>query len=109
GLVVCGFGIAVHFPLGMALAIDHSDGQADLATARSAYAFGFAFGVAPFLLAAIADQIDPHTAFLLVPVFLAVAAVAILPIARGGPGGASAGRRDSSVPEVGELQPERSQ
>jgi len=75
GLVVLGLGDAMHFPLGMSLAVEHSDGQPDLAVSRAAYATGLAFGVAPFVLGAIADSVGPHAAFLLVPVCLGVAAV----------------------------------
>jgi fucose permease len=77
GLVICGFGVALHYPLGIGLAVAHSDGQPDLAAARASYAVGIAFGVAPFLLGAIADRIGPHPAFLLVPVFLVLAAFVI--------------------------------
>jgi hypothetical protein len=62
----------------MALAVEHSAGQPDLAAARTSYAVGISFGVAPFLLAAIADRIGPHLAFLLVPAFLVMSALAIV-------------------------------
>ncbi len=78
GLVVTGLGNSLHYPLGMALAVRHSGGQPDLAVARTSYALGLSVGVAPFVLGAIADGIGPHLAFLLVPVFLAVSATAIL-------------------------------
>jgi MFS family permease len=87
-----GLGMGVHFPLGISLAIDHSGGKPDLATARSAYAFGFAFGVAPFALSALSDQISVHAAFLLVPVFLVVSAVAVF-----------------LLPEIGDFKTERLQ
>jgi MFS family permease len=77
GLVVTGLGNALHYPLSMALAVEHSAGQPDLAVARTSYAVGVSFGVAPFLLAAVADRIGPHLAFLLVPVFLVMSASAI--------------------------------
>ncbi|NJC63472.1 MFS transporter [Planosporangium flavigriseum] len=77
GLVVVGLGNALHYPLSMALAVSHSAGQPDLAVARTSYAVGVSFGVAPFLLAAVADRVGPHLAFLLVPVFLVLSAVAI--------------------------------
>jgi MFS family permease len=77
GLVICGLGISMHYPLGMALAVRHSGGQPDLATARTSYALAGAFGLAPFGLGAVADVIGPHQAFLLLPVFLAVSAAAI--------------------------------
>jgi MFS family permease len=77
-LVGCGLGNALHFPLGMALAVRYSGGRPDLAVARTSYAVGFAFGLAPFVLGAFADHVGAHTAFLLLPVFLAVSATAVL-------------------------------
>jgi predicted MFS family arabinose efflux permease len=74
GLVVLGLGDSMHFPLGVALVVAHSGGQPDLAVSRSSYAAALAFGVSPFLLGVLADVTGPHTAFLLVLVFLAGAA-----------------------------------
>nr|WP_205862416.1 MFS transporter [Planosporangium thailandense] len=90
GLVVVGLGNALHYPLGMALAVEHSAGQPDVAVARTSYAVGLSFGGAPFLLAVIADRVGPHLAFLLVPVFLAVSAAAVAGLRRrvGPPDGA---------------------
>jgi fucose permease len=82
GLVVTGLGNALHYPLGVGLAVQHSGGQPDLAASRVAYAVGLAFGVAPLVLGAVADQIGPHLAFLLVPVLLAASAVAITALRR---------------------------
>jgi predicted MFS family arabinose efflux permease len=82
GLVVTGLGNALHYPLGMALAVECSAGQPDLAAARTSYALGISFGVAPFVLAAVADHIGPHLAFLLLPVFLAASASAITVLRR---------------------------
>lgn len=78
GLVACGLGNAMHFPIGMGLAIGHSGGQPDLATSRTSYAMGVGFGVAPFALGALADRVGPHPAFLMVYGLLAVSAVAVL-------------------------------
>ena len=98
GLGVCGIGNGVHFPLGISLAIDNSGGQPDLATSRTSYAIGLAFGAAPFALGAIADRLGTHTAFAMVPLFLAMAVGMVVPLAlRGGRGGG---------PEVGELDAE---
>jgi len=82
GLIVAGLGNAMHYPLAIGLAVDNSGGQPEVAVARSSWALGAAFGVAPFALGALADRIGPHPAFLLVPAFLAAAAVAVLPLAR---------------------------
>jgi predicted MFS family arabinose efflux permease len=78
GLVTCGLGISMHYPLGIALAVRHSDGQPDLAAGRVAYGLGIGFGVAPFALGAVADRIGPHPAFLIILVMLAVSAAAVL-------------------------------
>lgn len=106
GLVVCGLGISMHYPLGMALAVEHSGGQPDLAAARTSYALGLAFGLAPFALGAVADTTGPHRAFLLLPVFLAVSATAIGVLTRSAPAGhreAVADRQQHAVhPIVGE-------
>ncbi|WP_432985711.1 MFS transporter [Dactylosporangium sp. CA-233914] len=77
GLCVCGAGMGLHYPLGIGLALAHSDGQPDLAAARASFAVGIAFGVAPFALGALADRTGPHTAFLLVPLFVLVSATVI--------------------------------
>jgi fucose permease len=82
GLVVTGLGNALHYPLGMALAVEHSAGAPELATARTAYAIALAFGLSPFVLGAIADNVGPHLAFLLVPGFLAASATAIVTLRR---------------------------
>jgi fucose permease len=82
GLVVTGLGNALHYPLGMALAVEHSAGQPDLAASRSSYAVGVSFGVAPFALGTIADHVGPHLAFLLVPGFLVMSALAITALRR---------------------------
>ncbi len=77
GLVICGLGISLHFPLGLALTIQATDGHPELAMPRNAYGMALGFGVVPFLLGAVADRIGISGAFLLVPVCLAVAATAV--------------------------------
>jgi MFS family permease len=69
GLFISGLGISVQFPLSITRAVGFSDGRPDLATAYSALGGGFAVGVAPFGLGAIADHLGSHTAMLIVPVF----------------------------------------
>jgi predicted MFS family arabinose efflux permease len=81
GLFVAGLGIALLFPLGVALAIAASQGRPDLATARGGLAAGLAIGSGPFALGALADLVGTRAAFLLVPVLLALAAV-FVPLAR---------------------------
>ncbi|GAA0934993.1 MFS transporter [Virgisporangium aurantiacum] len=82
GLLVCGIGNSLHYPLAVALAVDHSDGQPDLAAARSAYAMAIGFGLAPLALGWTADQVGTHRAFLLVYLLLAAAAVVVLRLMR---------------------------
>ncbi|MGH3716632.1 MAG: MFS transporter, partial [Micromonosporaceae bacterium] len=77
GLVICGLGISLHFPLGLALTIQATDGQPELAMSRNAYGMALGFGVVPFLLGAVADRIGISGAFLPIPVCLAVAATAV--------------------------------
>lgn len=82
GLVLCGLGIALHFPLGVMRAIRTSPDRPDLAATRASLAVGLAVGVGPFALGALSDVVGTHRAFLVVPVFLTLAAVCV---ARGGP------------------------
>ncbi|GAA3225279.1 MFS transporter [Dactylosporangium siamense] len=82
GLFICGLGVGLHYPLGIGLALAHSDGQPDLAAARASFAVGISFAVAPFALGSIADQVGPHTAFLLVPAFLLLSAVVVARLER---------------------------
>jgi predicted MFS family arabinose efflux permease len=77
GLVVCGLGIAFHFPIGVMRALATAPGDGDHAAARASIGTGLAIGVGPFALGALADRFSTHTAFLAVPVLLALAAVAV--------------------------------
>lgn len=77
GLLICGLGVALHYPLGIARAIDAAEGRPDLASARAALAAALAIGVGPFALGALADQVGLHTAFLVVPCLLALAALGV--------------------------------
>lgn len=82
GLLVLGLGNAMHYPLGVSLALRAAPGQEDRAAARASYGLALAFGVSPFVLGAIADAVGAHRAFLLVPVFLLVAAGLVTPLGR---------------------------
>ncbi|MGV8965583.1 MAG: MFS transporter [Cellulomonas sp.] len=77
GLVIAGFGYGAQYPLSIALVLRASDGRPDKAQARSTLGAGVAVGIAPFLLGALADEFGSHTAFLLIPVLLAIGAVAV--------------------------------
>jgi len=76
-LFVVGLGISVLYPLGIARAIDLSEGRPDQATARAGLGAGIASGGGPFVLGALADRVGIHGAFLVVPVLLALAAVGV--------------------------------
>jgi MFS family permease len=75
GLMVLGIGNAMHFPLGVSMALFVADGQRDRASAYTMYASAIGFGIAPVALGWVADRVGPHRAFLLLPLFIAVAAV----------------------------------
>ena len=77
GLVVCGLGVALFYPLGVSRAIAASQGRPDLASARGGLAAALASGAGPVGLGALADQVGLHTALLVVPALLAVAAAGI--------------------------------
>jgi len=82
GLVVAGLGNAMHYPLGISLALRAAPGQEDQAAARASYGMAVGFGLAPFLLGALADGVGAHQAFLLVPLFLAAAALLVVRLGR---------------------------
>ena len=104
GLTVAGFGNGMHYPLAIGMALRLSPGREDQAAARASYAMAVSFGIAPFVLGAVADRVGAHTAFVLVPAFLAAAAGLVVPLARrltafddwpaGGPVGGSGGHAD---------------
>ena len=77
GLLACGLGIALYFPLGLARAIAASDDRPDQASARVGMGAGLASGAAPFALGALADVAGIHTAMLIVPALLVVAALGV--------------------------------
>lgn len=77
GLVVCGLGIALFYPLGVVRAIGASQGRPDLASARGGLAAALASGAGPFGLGALADQVGIHAALLVVPALLVVAAAGV--------------------------------
>ena len=60
GLLVCGLGVSLYFPLGLSRAIAVSDGRPDQATARVGVGAALASGVGPFVLGALADAAGIH-------------------------------------------------
>lgn len=99
GLVFCGLGIALHFPLGIALTIRASNQRSELAMSRSAYAAAISFGAAPFLLGALADRLGINWAFALVPACLTIAALMVAQLVR-------LERRDQPAPVEHTAEPE---
>ena len=77
GLLVCGLGLALLFPLSLVRALAFSDGRPDLAMARCALGAGVAVGCGPFVLGALADLVGTHLAFLVVPVLVAGAMISV--------------------------------
>jgi MFS family permease len=75
GLFIVGLGNAMHYPLAIALALAIAPGSADRAAGVASYGMGLSFGAGPLLLGMLADRVGAHTALLLVPVFIAVAAL----------------------------------
>ncbi|MBV1849111.1 MFS transporter [Catellatospora tritici] len=80
GLAVLGLGNAMHYPLAIALALGAAAGQADRAAGVASYSMAVSFGAGPLALGLVADQVGPHTAFLLIPLLLAAAAALALRI-----------------------------
>jgi predicted MFS family arabinose efflux permease len=77
GLLGCGLGVALYFPLGLSRVIAASGGQPDRAMARVGIGAALASGAGPFGLGALADATSIHTAMLVVPGLLVVAAIGI--------------------------------
>ena len=75
GLLVCGLGISMLFPMLFSLAVETAADQVDRAAARVSIAAGGSVIVAPLTLGAIADQTGIRAAFGLVPVLLVVVGV----------------------------------
>lgn len=74
-LTITGLGMSLHFPFGFERALRASGGRADRAGGKLSIGTGFASGVAPFALGALADQIGIQEAYAIVPVCLMLAIV----------------------------------
>ncbi len=81
GLALCGLGMSLHYPLGVARAIRAAQ-HPDLASAWVATGTGLAAGAAPFVLGLLADLAGVRTAFLLVPALLVIASSTLAVAAR---------------------------
>lgn len=99
GLVLCGLGVALHFPLGVAITMQASESQYELAMSRNSYAAALSFGVVPSLCGALADLVGIKWAFGLVPACLLIAAVTLAQLVRVSPVSAV-----STVPRVRTLE-----
>ncbi|WP_433389933.1 MFS transporter [Micromonospora sp. KLBMP9576] len=75
GLVVLGLGNALHYPLAISIALAVAGPAADRAAGWASYSMGVGFGIAPVALGWVADGVGAHLAFLLLPGFIAVAAL----------------------------------
>lgn len=73
GLALTGLGIAMLYPLSLALAVGAASGRSDRAAARTTLGSGVAVGLAPLVLGWSADLVGLRLAYLLVPVLLVLA------------------------------------
>lgn len=71
-LTITGLGMSLHFPFGFERALRASGGRADRGGGKL-IGTGFASGVAPFALGALADQIGIQGAYVIVPICLVLA------------------------------------
>ncbi|WP_285780515.1 MFS transporter [Microtetraspora sp. NBRC 13810] len=78
GLILCGLGVALHFPLSLSQVIAAASARPDQAAAMAAVAAGVASGAGPFALGALADGFGAHSAFLLTPILIALAVAGVL-------------------------------
>lgn len=92
GLAVTGAGVALLYPVTLALALEASQGRTDAASARAAFASGFAIALAPFALGALADASGLRAAYGIVPALLATGAIVLAVALRTRPSPAPRGR-----------------
>jgi fucose permease len=76
-LGVTGVGVALLYPLTLALAIGAAGGRTDAASARAGFATGIAIAVAPFALGALADAAGLRAAYGIVPALALLSAFAL--------------------------------
>jgi len=69
-VLVAGAGVALLYPVTVARLVAAWPDRQDLAAARGALASGMAIGIAPLVLARLADQAGLRTAYLVVPALL---------------------------------------
>ena len=78
GLVLVGFGIGMHFPLGIGRVMRASAGQPDRAAGFASAGVAIMSGVTPFVLAALADAWGVHPAFGTMVLFFAASLALIV-------------------------------
>jgi len=76
-LLVAGLGISSQFALASLRLIGLSDHRPDLAIGKSSLAAGVAIGGAPFLLGLLGDHLGISRAYIMVPVLIAIAYLAV--------------------------------
>jgi len=76
-LLVAGLGISSQFALASLRLIGLSDHRPDLAIGKSSLAAGVAIGGAPFLLGVLGDHLGISRAYIMVPVLIAIAYLAV--------------------------------
>lgn len=74
-LALTGFGMGMHWPLGISRAMRASSGRPDRAAAFVSVGTGLAGGLAPVILGVTADHVGIHNAYALVPLFLLTASL----------------------------------
>ena len=78
GLILCGLGTSVFFPLGLSMAFHKAPGNAAKASSLMPVASGSAIGIAPFLLGSIADLFNMQIALWYVPIGILLMLIVIL-------------------------------
>lgn len=77
GLFLAGLGYGTHYPLAVSLVLRTSGGRPDAAQGLSSLAAGFAVGMAPYALGAVADAVGPYEAFTLVGALAVAGAILV--------------------------------
>ncbi|MFF7994314.1 MFS transporter [Kitasatospora xanthocidica] len=77
GMVLCGLGMALQFPLTVTSAVHASAGRPDQAMARVSVGESLATGLGPLALGLLSGAIGIHRAFLLVPLLLTIAGLGV--------------------------------
>jgi predicted MFS family arabinose efflux permease len=79
-LLLIGLGTSMQFTLTTLRLLSFGDGKTDLAMGYVALASGLAIAGSPFVLGALADQIGITSAYLVVPVYIAIALAIVIAI-----------------------------